>query len=378
MTTTIQDVVENLNDSLGNTVAQGAQRKIYRAIESAYREFADATTWAYLQMHGRITTVAPYSTGTIAYTHSTRTVTLSGGTFPTWAAYAILNIGDVLYRVDSYTDSTHLVLDSNLNPGANVASGTSYTLFRDAYSLPADFRALGELQRPNFLPDLCYVPAARWQKERQVFLQTGTPTAYTVMGDPWNPGRLALFFAPAPDIADTYDFVYHRRPRSLSIRDESDGTVAVSNGGSTITGTGTGFTSAMIGSIFRMSGNSTSLPGGFSSDNPNVLEGRITAVASTTSMTIAATASASYSSVKFRISDPIDISDGAMLNAFLRCCEKHLAILGPKSLEERNYTEGAYMKALHLARDADARYVGPRFAGQKILWPQFQVGEDQS
>ena len=169
MTTTIQDIVENLNDSLGNTVAQGAQRKIYRSIESAYREFADSATWAYLQMHARITTVAPYLTGTIAYTHSTRTVALTGGSFPSWAAYAILKIGDLLYRVESMTNSTTLILDANLNPGANVASGTSYTLFRDAYSLPADFRAIGELQRPTFLPDLTYVPAARWQKERQAY-----------------------------------------------------------------------------------------------------------------------------------------------------------------------------------------------------------------
>lgn len=379
MVTTVRDAVDQLNDSWGQSPSGGAQRKIYRAIEAAYRELADASQWSYLQTQSRITTVAPYSTGTVEYTHSSRTLTLTGGTFPSWAAFGVVRISNVLYRVASMTDGNNLVLSTDSNPGANVASGTAYSIFREAFPLPADFRALGELQRPNFLPELCYLSASRWQKERQAYVQVGTPTSYSVFGDPWNPGGLALFFAPAPDVADTYDFLYLRRPRALVVRDEYAGTASVSASGTTVTGVGTAFTAAMVGSIFRFSANSTSTPSGFGGDNPAALESRITAVASATSLTIEDAAPAAYSSVKFMISDPLDLTDGSMLNAFYRCAEMHLALNGPQTAEQRNLTTQAYARSLILAKEADSRSIAPRSAGSGgTVYPNYRVGADQS
>lgn len=379
MTTTVRDAVEQLNDLWGQSPNAAAQRKIYRAIEGAYRELADASQWSYLQTQARISTVAPYQTGTVAYTNSSRTLTLTGGAFPSWAAFGLVRISNVIYRVVSMTDTTHLVLSTDLNPGADIASGTSYSLFRESYPLPSDFRAIGEIQRPQFLPDLVYLTAQRWQKQRQVLSQVGRPSAYSVFGDPWNPGGMALFFSPAPDIADTYDFVYLRRPRALAVREEFVGTISISASGTTVTGVGTGFTSAMVGSIFRASANSTTIPSGFAGDNPAAIESRITAVASATSLTIEDAATADLSAVKFMISDPLDFTDGPMLNAFYRCCEMHLAMNGPQSAELAGRTMQAYQRALLLAKEADARSIAPRSAGcSDPMWPTYRVGSDQS
>lgn len=70
---------------------------------------------------------APYSTGTIQIVATTggSVVTLTGGSFPTWAASGDLVVSGELYSVLSRTDATHLVLD---DATINVAAGTSYEL----------------------------------------------------------------------------------------------------------------------------------------------------------------------------------------------------------------------------------------------------------
>jgi pilus assembly protein CpaC len=75
-------------------------------------------------------TNAPYSTGTIAYTQATRTVTLTGGTWPSWAQYGVLVIGNVLYRVAAKPTSTTLVLTAMSNPGVDVPAGAMFTLIK--------------------------------------------------------------------------------------------------------------------------------------------------------------------------------------------------------------------------------------------------------
>jgi len=54
-----------------------------------------------------------YSTGTVAVANSDATVTLSGGTFPTWVgSESIIKINAVDYGVASWTDNTHIELDA--------------------------------------------------------------------------------------------------------------------------------------------------------------------------------------------------------------------------------------------------------------------------
>ena len=49
-----------------------------------------------------------YSTGTVAI--SSGVVTLSGGTFPTWAAEGVLGVGEELYQIKSRDSNTQITL----------------------------------------------------------------------------------------------------------------------------------------------------------------------------------------------------------------------------------------------------------------------------
>src|SRR5689334_1960458 len=62
-------------------------RHAREAVRRAYRDFPQRHSWNYYYRQRVLQTVASYGTGTISYTNSTRTVTLTGGTFPSWANY---------------------------------------------------------------------------------------------------------------------------------------------------------------------------------------------------------------------------------------------------------------------------------------------------
>jgi hypothetical protein len=102
-------------------------------IRAALRSVYSAHPWSFLRTDYTLVTSAPYETGTVAVVDGT--ATLTGGTWPTWAAYGWLYIGDIAYEVASRTNGSILVLDDS---SLDVAS-TQYVLRRFAYEMPTDF-----------------------------------------------------------------------------------------------------------------------------------------------------------------------------------------------------------------------------------------------
>jgi hypothetical protein len=89
--------------------------------------------WFFLRLPIEIPLYASYATGTITVVNGV--VTLSGGTFPAWAADGELVTG-ASYNVATRDSGTQLTLvDTTLNANA----GTSYTLYQNRYTLPDDF-----------------------------------------------------------------------------------------------------------------------------------------------------------------------------------------------------------------------------------------------
>ena len=249
-----------------------------------------------------------------------------------------------------------------MNPGADVAS-SSITIYPRWYILPADFMSMhapatetswsfGEYRPPSEILGL-----DRWNDT------TGTLRYYTIQEAPDLYGSMALFPWPPADEDATNDFIYKRRPRTLRYtgHDASDyaGTITVTAGSDTVAGSGTSFSSDHVGSILRIS-SSSSRPTGIEGDNPYVEERSIKAVASATSLTLDAAVTTSRSSVKYVITDPVDIGQVAH-NAFLRLVEKHLAIL--RNLKDRTSIELLAERELQAAKGADSRVRERRVAG---------------
>jgi hypothetical protein len=90
--------------------------------------------WSFLKPRGSLTLNEPYSTGTIAI--AAGVVTLTGGTWPSWAAAGDLWFNDLRYPVSIRTNGTSITL---VDTTVAVSAGESYELIQHAYDLPSDF-----------------------------------------------------------------------------------------------------------------------------------------------------------------------------------------------------------------------------------------------
>jgi hypothetical protein len=79
---------------------------------------------------------------------------------------------------------------------------------------------------------------------------------------------------------------------------------------------------------------------------------------SPTSLVIQDPLDATYSGVGYMISDTVDIEPGAMLNAYLRCVEKHIGMA--RTLKDKPSAANQYAAALSEAKSADSRSFGGR------------------
>ena len=137
---TFQDAVDHVSDVFdiaGLDATSKHFRAAKRAVADAYRDIVRLHEWSYYERHGQITTEAEQSSSTITYDHTggtyERMVTIAAGTWPTNARYMHIIIESQRYKVATRESSTVITLTPDTNPGADVAAGTSYNIFRSVY-----------------------------------------------------------------------------------------------------------------------------------------------------------------------------------------------------------------------------------------------------
>lgn len=353
---TFHDVQTHLLELCGGSADDRALRIARRAIQESLRTLPARRNWTYYYLHGRLTTDDDYSTGTVEYDYTgganERQLTLSGGTWPTNAAYGKVLVSSIVYEVDSRVSNSIVTLKSGLCPTADIAAGTSYQWYRDTYTLPETFHSMDQLveSERKIYPEP--VTAGHWLDLGFTLNQPAQPRVYSIMGDPDVNSRLALRFSPAPDDAYNFDYIYKRRPRPLVTADYSTGTVSCS-ASTTVTGSGTSWTSSMVGAVIRF-GTTSTVPTGVDGASPYQEQAVVTAVGSATSLTVDVAPSGTYSAVKYRISDWIDVEDGAMYTAFLRGAEYQFAEAFPREDAPRRLQ--SFERALLLAKESDKRH----------------------
>ena len=375
MLTTFEDAVFHLLDFTGGDNSSIALRTARRAVIHAYSDLHSSHQWSYLTKFDRLVTSAPYSTGTVTYIHTggtyERQLTISGGTWPTWAKQGtvLISTGDstqdnIAFEVEDRKSSTVVTLEANTNPGADISTPKTFQIFRDLYTLPADYLSGDDFQTYNQWRGITFVTPREWifNRVRTNSANSGYPIIYSVFGDLDTLDRVTVRLFPYPDKAYSIDFVYRRKPRSLQILQYKTGTVSLTGGSSTLTGSGTSWNSTMVGSVVRIqsvddtsaSGITETGPYGFSRNAYYVHERRVTAVGSATSITLDSSISETLTAgTKYVISDPVDIYNESMRNAFFRLCEKQVAI--GKNFENQGSYIAISREASLMAKEADSR-----------------------
>ncbi len=355
---TFQDAVEHVCDVFDVPRDSRSQRLAIKSIVKAYRMLPTMHGWPYYRRPLVIQTVAAYSTGTIAYDYTggayERMVTLTTGTWPTWAGFGVLRISNVDYPILQRVSSTVITLDTRRCPDADVASGTAYTIFRNRYPLPLDFRRHDRIIQSGSNRELCIVDAGLAAANTLFSGGTSEPYLACIIEDENYQGGLALMVSPAVNSATSLSFLYERKMRPLVTEKYDTGTLTIVADSASITGVGTTFTDAMIGAVLRVSvdGNPpTPLEGSIASATPNPADYTriVMGVSSATVLLVDETLGESASGRAYTLSDPIDVTD-LMIDVFLRLAELEYAKLsGREDVPERN---AYFVGALEIARNA--------------------------
>lgn len=357
---TYHDLVESLIVSSYGGAQDAEQRDIRTAIQRAYQEIGWMRDWEWLHQTGRIV-MTPSWTGTVTFVASTRTVTrVTGDPFPTDADYYFMRIGTVVSRVRTRTNSSTLVLDSVQTYPEDFSTATTASLYRTIYPLPSDFRNLDTPIDEASWSAFNYIPQDVAMKMERVFDVQGPQAYWTVMRDD-KTASWAIRVIGYPTRTETIDFTYRRSPRTLRFSGHETNLRAgtITAAGTTVTGTGTAFSAAMIGSILRV-GTANDHPGPLGSMTPWEAEAKITAVSTATSLTVESAVTAT--NAKYLITDPVDLSPG-MTNCIHSGCEYWLARTRDKSPDK---VFAMYQRDLRLAMESDA--LSPMEGRRRLIW----------
>lgn len=206
------------------SAAQSADLEAW--LKAGLRQFLfpqPAHEWSFLNRSTTLSLSAPYSTGTIAVTNGSTTVTLTTGTWPSGAADAVLFVaGNPSYDVATRSSGSVILLDTAWT--GTTASGLSYVLGYWDYEMPDDFGGfngpLTYAARTGY-PDLSVTDEYRIRSYRAANgMLTGVPEAVALRPSSTTPStestRFTAMFDRAPAAAETLTYRYTILPDALT------------------------------------------------------------------------------------------------------------------------------------------------------------------
>lgn len=372
---TYQDLIDELCVSTGGGATSPEQRDVRMACQRAYTHLGDLHNWLFYKRAYRVYLSAAYSTGTITYDHtggsSENLVTLASGTWPSWARNGKLIIGTVVHDVAERLSDTTITLDPTLNPQADVAAGTSYTLVRTTYDMPFDFKGMFDPQDEDQVR-ACYLSPHAWH-DLERSLPTQTDTFYwTVMPSPDTYGAWTLKTWGYPSTAETLDFMYQGRPRPIKRSgyetSSRAGTVTLAASGNSVTGNSSSFASDMVGSILRVTSSTSTYPTGFGDLNPWTEQKVITTYTSATSLAVDSNWDSTYTTVLYTVSDPCDV-DHSLWNLLVATAKMFLWEM--RGNDRYGNAVGLYRRELSLAKENNYKNMENHWASGTVWRPWY-------
>lgn len=367
---TMADLVDRLRAYLGNDGSEQKSSAVLRAAAESVQAISHKHQWASYKTWGRITTDASQTTGTIAVDVTggayERMVTLTGATWPTWAAgYGTIVIDNIPYDVQTRVSSTIVTLKANSCPTSDVAAGTSYTIYRARYDLPTDFVAIWKPIVTNENRTICKITLEEFITRRNCNDTVGTPIVFALVDSGY--GRTQILLWNPPDAVYPLEFEYQRKPVLPVVVEESSGLVSLTSGSTAVTGLNTAFRAAMSNAVLRISYDGTK-PTGYDGVHPPEYEYLLDGYTSSTALTLAEAASASVTRRAFTISSRVDVMDGPMFEYLT-----HIGYMKLRMALRINMTSEEpkqYEMAKNAAKDAD----GQLYAGTDVAASPASLG----
>ena len=185
-------------------------------VNDALTMLAKEHSWYWYESRASMVLVEPYSTGTVAVTKGSTTVTLSGGTWPTVAAAGSIRVGNDTYEIATRGSDTEVTL--SVAYAGETDAATSFVWFQEAYSMPLDMYRTGDILYGN---DWIWGrDPVSWMEFNRLRAGFATGSASAAV---WSVQRNMLWLWPWPTVGRKLDFTYYRKPTELaSAEDEAD------------------------------------------------------------------------------------------------------------------------------------------------------------
>ncbi len=192
-----------------DAVGAKADQEAKEIVDDALSQIATSRKWPYLETVGAISVSAAYTTGTIALTQGSAVVTLTGGTFPTWAASgSIYGSNGQEMPVLTRDSGTQVTLKTAWAETSIVAD--AYSIAQHNYALPADLLIFETLTWGTQWPYGTDPVSAATLALSKNFWVAGTPRAYQYA---IANGQIQLW--PFPTEAHIGNVTYFRKPANL-------------------------------------------------------------------------------------------------------------------------------------------------------------------
>ena len=200
-----------------NSLIQRGVRKFYAAPDLEVH----AHRWKFLVSETTITTNAPYSTGTVTIVAGV--ATLAAGTYPSWAASAVMILSGVEYSVSVRGSGTEVTLDDT---SVAADAGSTYSLYQRDYDLPTNFQAIqGPMTYPTGSAEWYQIPimsGTQLRTWRSRVTSSGYPREAAVFTKPQvaTSGTLhQISFLPNPDASYVISYDYKLMPVDITTGD---------------------------------------------------------------------------------------------------------------------------------------------------------------
>lgn len=190
----------------GSSFASDQLTRINYCIHDGLNRVYTSHEWSFFRPMVDVSTVAPYATGTV--TIASGVVSLTGGTFPLWAASGVFSANGKYYSVASRGGNSQITLD---DASVNLATASTFSIARPEIPMDASFDSVSNDSDLAFYPgpDQWY-PAVSQRHDSAIRKleasnpEFGRPAFYSVRTERFDPAvgsRKALAFYPPPDAA---------------------------------------------------------------------------------------------------------------------------------------------------------------------------------
>lgn len=177
-------------------------------INDAVDMIAMERQWDYYHTRGAIQTRTLYDTGTLSLTNGSTTATLSGGTWPSWAASGEIFVDGTWVVVETRTDGTTLVL---ADPWGNDDFSGSYSLVQFRYALPSDCIRISDTLFGNQWPFIGAPSSAAYVEALKDAWQTTNSQPFK-----WAVEGAFICFWPVSGENRNVNLLYFRRPTPVA------------------------------------------------------------------------------------------------------------------------------------------------------------------